>query len=132
MDLPAHLAHPQPAYRHMQHARTSAAHDQLASNEIIIKPNMLQMTRLHALNSNAESEIPDGAESSVHVRDVFEWDPTTAAFAPIPAEERTTQVPLPHPPYPQLTPPGPQTASEDSKVPYHPPDSARGDGAGVN
>ena len=67
---------------------------------------MLQMTRLHALNSDAESEIPDGAESSVHVRDVFEWDPTTAAFAPIPAEERTTQVSLQHPPHPQLTNPG--------------------------
>ena len=86
---------------------------------------MLQMTRLHSLNSDAESEIPDGSESSVHDHDVYEWDPATAASAPIPAEERTKQHLLQHLSRPQLMNPGPQTASGwlDS-LPDHPPVSA--------
>ena len=51
MDLPAHLSHLLPTHRHLQHAKSSAAHEQLASDDIIINPDMLQMTRLHSLNS---------------------------------------------------------------------------------
>jgi hypothetical protein len=100
-------------------------HDQPASEEIVIKPDMLQKTRLHSLNSDAESEIPDGAESSVHDHDIYEWNSATAASAPIPAEERTTQHLLQHLSRPQLMNPGPQTASGwlDS-LPDHPPVSA--------
>ena len=64
---------------------------------------MLQITRLHSLNNNAESEIPT-EQKVVLVRDVFEWDSTAATFAPIAVEERITQVPLPS--HPQLTKPG--------------------------